>query len=939
MKDGDNLKEMFPLIKKSAVLIVSLLVLIVFIILFNGEWLLISIIAALLILTAGIILISIKIKNKPDGEMFFRNGIRYKDLIETMNEGVIIADSNGVIIFVNDSLCDITGYSSEELIGRRFSDFSVIHEQNKEGRTGTSLPYELTVQKKDGEEIVLAITPSVITGKSGNFSGSMALVRDISKEKIIAGKLSEESRFFQANPAILLRTDSRGTVTFCNPVACSFFGEDPIGKSIDSLARIHLKGDIEKMLSGESFQFEVTGSNAIIMFTAIKTGFGDAVYFYGTDITKLKEADREILRLLQAVEQSKSTIVITDVDEKIIFANKAMEHISGYRISEAMGETPRLFSSGFTSEETYHDLKKTIREGKTWKGEFINRKKDGSLYWESAVITPVMNSEGQIINYVAVKDDITQQKEMEKKLKKAKEEAEKANQLKSVFLANMSHEIRTPMNAILGFINLLMDEEKDPEKKNSMRIIKQSGETLLNLINDILDFSKIEADKMEIVSRPFTVMKVLDHMVSMFKRKAEEKGLEFITEIDKSIPGTIRGDEVRLGQIIINFLSNAFKFTKKGSITLIARYGKGKLSISVKDTGIGIRKEDQKIIFSPFRQIMGTAETASRGTGLGLAISRKLAKLMGGRISVKSTYGKGTTFTLTIPAETVSGESHELSTAGDDKKESLNSMTEGALLNGEKETADEGVVERWIDNFDGEEEIVEVLLMGVKKLPLKVKKLEDAVLKRDRKGIRFIAHELKGMSGNLKMDEVYEISKRMDEEINKNDYSITQIRDLLFRLKGIIAGIPVKYLDEKTERNMVPNLETDFNILLAEDNRINQQLMERILNKMHLSCDVAENGENALKMINEKDYDLVLLDIQMPKLDGPGVLEGIRKNEKLKGLYVIALTANALKGDAEKYLTMGFDDYISKPVDFDRFKEKVYRQVMEKHEREQKVDG
>jgi len=224
--------------------------------------------------------------------------------------------------------------------------------------------------------------------------------------------------------------------------------------------------------------------------------------------------------------------------------------------------------------------------------------------------------------------------------------------------------------------------------------------------------------------------------------------------------------------------------------------------------------------------------------------------------------------------------------------------------------------------------------MGVKKLPLNVKKLEDAVLKKDREGIRFIAHELKGMSGNLKMDEIYEISKRIDEEINNDDYRITQIRDLLFRLKGIIASIPVKYLDEKTERKVVPDLKTDFNILLAEDNRINQQLMERILNKMHLSCDVAENGENALKMVNEKDYDLVLLDIQMPKLDGPGVLEGIRKNEKLKDLHVIALTANALKGDAEKYLTMGFDDYISKPVDFDRFKEKVYRQVMEKYEHE-----
>ena len=892
------------------------------------------IVSSLLIISSVIVSLAFTYliaRHRKTSEILSENRIRFSQLIETMDEGVMITDKKGKIIFVNNRLCDITGYNREEIVGKRFIDltpvenrYRLFYKWKREISIGKATPKDAIVYKKTGEKLILAITPSLLLDAKGNFNGLIALARDITKQKALEKRLYEESQFFQVNPAVLLRTDSEGQVTLCNAVARSFFGKDPMGSSIQELVDVPIEENIKKLSPAESFQFEVTKAKTTIMFTVTRNQTGDSLYFYGSDITSLKEANREVLKFLQAVEQSESVIIITDTEERIIFVNRAMENYAGYKPEELIGKTPRIFKSGLVPQETYRELKETIRNGKTWEGELINKKKDGTLFWEHAIITPVIDNEGKIISFVAIKNDITKQKEIETKQKKAMEEAEKANRLKSIFLANMSHEIRTPMNAIIGYTELLLEEETNSEKRKYLEIIKQSGDTLLNLINDILDFSKIEADKMELNREPFSILRVIDHMKSMFKQKVEEKGLDFIINIEDNLPPLLYGDENRIGQIIINFLSNAIKFTDQGSITLSVKYRDNRLKISVKDTGIGISRENQEKIFSPFTQAPSPAKRHISGTGLGLAISKKLANLMGGEIYVKSSPGKGSTFTVEIPLQPY--------TKTDKVKLSEKPIHEIFISEKTSGLTGGNMIEKWLSKFDKEPEIKEILLNAIKKLPSMLKNLERAVSLNEIKTIQFIAHELKGMSGNLKMEEIYNITATINEEANKTSPDMKKINDLLFNLKNIIESIPIKYLKEETPKDTPRTISTTTpTILLAEDNPINRKLIEAILKRINLSCDIAEDGEQALEKILKNNYYLVLMDIQMPKLDGPQVLNRAKSQTDLKDTYIIALTAHAIKGDKEKYLSMGFDDYISKPIDIKQFTAKI-TSLLEKYQ-------
>ncbi len=884
------------------------------------------IVSSILILAAILISITfsyLTAKHKQTSEILTENKIRFRQLIETMDEGIMISDRNGKIIFVNERLCEITGYPREEIVGHRFVDLSPIENRyrlfykwKKEIDHGKASSTEAIVRKKSGEKLVLAITPSLLTNAKGDFNGLIALARDITDQKALEKRLYEESQFFQNDPAVLFRTNANGVINMYNRAAFSFFETDIKGKYIQQLINVPIEKSIKNIQPGGSFQFETSKKKITILFTVTKSETGDSLYFYGSNVTTLKEANREILKFMEALEQSDSVIIITDPKERIVFVNRAMENYAGYKPEEIIGKTPRIFKSGLVSEETYRELKQAIYNGKKWEGEFINKKKDGTLFWEYAIITPVIDNKGQIINFVAVKNDITKQKEIETKHKKAIKEAEKANRLKSIFLANMSHEIRTPMNAIIGYTDLLLEDETDSKKKQYLEIIKQSGTTLLNLINDILDFSKIEADRMELNPEPFSILKVADHMKSMFKQKVEEKGLEFRVNIESGTPPILYGDENRISQIIINFLSNAIKFTDRGFITLSIGYKNDKLKVSVQDTGIGISKENQEKIFSPFTQAPTSVKRPIAGTGLGLAISKKLATLMGGKIYLESTPDKGSTFTLEIPLKPIS------------ESDKIPYFRDLALKNPtqkrDKDLTGDKMIQKWISNLSEETEIREILLIGIKKLPLMLKDLEFALSNNDIKTIQFVAHEIKGMSGNLKMTEIFEVTTAINEEANKPNPNKEKINDLLLNLKEIIENIPSKYFrDETIENTAKTYVDTHTKILLAEDNPINRKLIETVLKKVNLSCDVATDGKEALTKLINNNYDIVLMDIQMPKLDGPQVLAESRKRKDLSNSYIIALTAHAIKGDREKYLSTGFDDYISKPIDIKQFTDKI----------------
>ncbi len=406
----------------------------------------------------------------------------------------------------------------------------------------------------------------------------------------------------------------------------------------------------------------------------------DKVIRFVRDITEKKEIDKQLLKLNKAIEQSPVAILITDTRANITYASPSFFEITGYRQEEVIGKTPAILKSGKNSNELYSDLWKTIIAGNRWSGEIINKKKNGTLYWEYLSITPLFenDTDPEITGYLAVKQDITEKKKNEQEIRelnaslehkvekrtlqllqtnqeliKAKEAAEDANKAKSIFLANMSHEIRTPLNSIIGFSELLFQSISDEKKRSQVDSIRNSGRSLLRIINDILDLSKVEAGKIIIEPEPTHILKTLSEVGGMFEQKATEKNLELSIESETDLDFPVLLDETRLRQILFNLIGNAVKFTHQGGVTVYIHHkdtdnDQIDLEIRVKDTGIGIPGDQARSIFEPFVQQQGQAQKKYGGTGLGLAISHRMAEVMGGEIKVNSKVNEGSEFILCL---------------------------------------------------------------------------------------------------------------------------------------------------------------------------------------------------------------------------------------------------------------------------------------------------
>lgn len=375
----------------------------------------------------------------------------------------------------------------------------------------------------------------------------------------------------------------------------------------------------------------------------------------------LKISNQELRKLNQAIEQSVATVVITDKTGRIEYVNPAFTKVTGYTSKEAIGHKPGILTSGKHTEAFYKNLWNTILAGRTWKGEFINKKKSGEEIWESASISPVVDKDGEITHFISVKEDITDRKRMEDELIKSKEQAEQANKAKSTFLANMSHEIRTPMNAILGFSEILSKRIENPSHLNYLSSIQSSGKTLLDLINNILDLSKIESGKLDFSYEPSDIKKLIEDVINMLKTKSKEKNLQLNFIFSKDLPNVLYIEELRIKQVLINLINNSIKFTKKGYIEIEASVQNKSddyldLILKVEDTGIGIPEKHHKKVFQAFDQIDKPDSKKYEGTGLGLAITQQLVNHMNGRIELESEVGKGSIFTVTLERVKISNE-------------------------------------------------------------------------------------------------------------------------------------------------------------------------------------------------------------------------------------------------------------------------------------------
>ncbi len=631
-------------------------------------------------------------------------------------------------------------------------------------------------------------------------------------------------------------------------------------------------------------------------------------------------------------------VSITDAKGVINYVNDRFCAVSGYAKAELLGQNHRLVRTEETPDHVYQHMWSKLQKGDVWHGELKNKKKNGGAYWVSTTIVPERDKIGAPFRYIAISTDITNRKRVETELQIAQKMAEDATQAKSHFLANMSHEIRTPMNAVIGLSELCLNTtEVTPKQRDYLEKVHYSANSLLRIINDILDFSKIEAGKLDLESTPFELEAVLDSLRTLATIKTQEKGLELLFDRALDVPEHLVGDPLRLGQILLNLTNNAVKFTEKGEIVVAIRLletdvQQVTLEFSVRDSGIGMTEKQQRGLFQSFSQADSSTTRQYGGTGLGLAISRNLVHMMGGKIHVDSAPGQGAEFVFTARFKTESEEpDRPLIPRADIRGKRV-------LLVDDNEASTE-ILTSYLTAFTFDvvatrdsTDALEQLLAAQPPFDLVITDWRMPVMN----GLE-LAEAIKAQMNPAPHVMLISAYSREDMMNKPGSEHLSAFLAKPITPSDLLDAIMVMYgKDVKPKRRRRKSFSDELDtlkdiqgarILLVEDNEINQQVAQELLERARLYVEVASNGEEAIRMICTQAYDCVLMDVQMPIMDGYEATSRIRQDERFTELPILAMTANAMVSDREAALAAGMNDHIPKPIDPNRLFETLKKWI------------
>ncbi|MBN1907574.1 MAG: PAS domain S-box protein [Deltaproteobacteria bacterium] len=908
--------------------------------------------------------------------------ILFETMFEVAQIGIVITDTNPDIQYINPEFTKIFGYTKEEALGKSVADLIIKDASDSkivspEMISGESVEYETVRWHKNGKKIDVfcRVSPIIINNL---IVGGFTFYSDITKRKEAQESLQKANQeleerveqrarallksekkyhalFDQSIDAIIIH--EKGRIKDVNNRACEMLGyskEQLLEMTILDLHREADKEIIEKNIQSVLHsETQLVKANGELIDVEIRPNIIDLETSYTQavirDITERKQAEN---KLKESEEKYRTTIessydgVAIIQDAVHIYVNSSYARIYGYGSPEEVVGKADITLIHPDDMETIKKRGQSRLKGEIAGAERYEHKgikKNGEVIYVEVSVAKIMHN-GKPATLIFARD-VTDRKETEKKLEKAMRDSELANKSKSEFLANMSHEIRTPLNGVMGILNLLLSTNLDSEQLDLIETGVRSSESLLTVINDILDFSKIEAGELDLETINFNLRNAVAEVVELPAMMAQKKGVEFSYEIHHETPNLLRGDPGRLRQIILNLTNNAIKFTDKGEVNLrvFVTEEQGshvELMFEVKDTGVGIPDDKRDIIFESFKQSDSSTTRKYGGTGLGLSISKKLAHLMNGDIGVISSEGKGSTFWFTAVLEKQDNavEKAPLPLSGirgrrflivDENRTNLRILT--------------GYLESWgcaCDTIESGEEALKLMYMAEKE-----KALYDAVIldmrmrgiKGDElgkmikddpvlKGTPLIMLTAQGIKGD---------ASRM-EKIGFAAYLTKPIRrSLLYDcLVEALSKGPKIEKDKKspivTKHSVYDERRNKIKILIVEDNLVNQKIIQKIMAKAGFGCSIASNGKEAIKALENDNYDIVLMDIQMPEMDGIEATRIIRNpasNVRNHDIPIIAMTAHAMKGDREICIAAGMNDYASKPIQPQELFNKLEKQI------------